>query len=155
MFNFFKIKNFDCQKKHESPKKELLQTAQFIKMGLILTWGEVEHVWIVCILFVINFYHDVPSMNTVYFSIWFNLYACNWNSNLCLSTTKLRKRNRESKHHFVQCGQIYRVWTKVVKLWDMNYVGPWDVVSTLEIWFDMILRGQKLGMWQMKCIALL
>lgn len=46
-----------------------------------------------------------------------------------------------SRHLFIHCKWVYKVWSKVTKLQNMNFVEARDVVSTTDICLHMILMG--------------
>lgn len=41
------------------------------------------------------------------------------------------------------------------KLWNWNFVGAGDVVTTFDIWFHTSCSSQKISVWQMACIIAL
>lgn len=66
------------------------------------------------------------------------------------------ERKEESKHIFVHCERVYRAWASMAKLWNWNFVGLGDIVTTFNIWFHTSCSSQKISIWQMACnIALL
>lgn len=46
----------------------------------------------------------------------------------------------ESKHVFVHCDWVYRLWARVTKLWNMNFIEVGDVITTLDVWFHTFPR---------------
>lgn len=49
----------------------------------------------------------------------------------------------ETHHLFVHCRRIYRMWLRVTKLWDINFVGACDVSTCFEIWTKVVLKGLR------------
>lgn len=70
--------------------------------------------------------------------------------NLC----PICNEEKEKSKHRVHCGRVYGVWAKVAKLWDLNFVGDRNVVTTFDVLFDVLPKGEKLRLWQMACITL-
>lgn len=65
------------------------------------------------------------------------------------------REKMDSKHLFLHRGRFYKLRTRVTNLWDMNFMGASNLVTSFEISFHAYPRGSKEHVWQLAFSALI
>lgn len=54
----------------------------------------------------------------------------------------MRGEDREERQHlFVHCGKVYRLWVRVAKMCELNFVGANNVGSNFDVWCHAHPKG--------------
>lgn len=71
------------------------------------------------------------------------------------NTCHLCEVGREnSRHLFIHCSCVYRLWSKVAGMWGLYYVGAEEVPTSFDVWCHMPVDGIKSTIWRITFLVL-